>query len=267
MTTEIQQAPRHELFVSIEKRQQAIVDACSDSVQFTSLFTSLQKASTANPKILRCSPASVMDCMLCCAKLGIDPNGEHNGAWLIPYGNTLKVMIGYNGYIDLITRSSDWFSVSAENVYHGEHFEAHAGTRNEIIHQIDIDKRDNPSMVIASYAMARGPGGACQWIVCDKADLQKSYNASKKKDMWNGFNRPEMTKKTAVRKLAKYMVLDRIGREATAVYDDVHGYAQRQPVSGENEDLRKELGDLLGGKPAEDGFADEVSELMERGER
>lgn len=234
------------LFVSVEMRQDAIEKACTNSVQYTALFASLQKACTDNPKILQCSPASVMDCMLACAMVGINPSGQHNSAWFIPYGSTCKLMIGFNGYIDLITRSSDWHSITAECVYAGEKFEAWGGTRNEIIHQIDIHKRGRITDIVGTYAIARGPNGAMQSVVLDKTDIQKAYQSSKNKAMWDGLNRPEMVKKTAIRKLAKYMVLDRAGQFGVALMDDTQGYEHRQVVSGDNQDLENDLKGLVG---------------------
>lgn len=242
-----QQRPLPPLLVSIEKRSEAIQQACSSSVQYINLYTSLQKAIADSPKILNCSAASVMDCMMACAKLGIDPSGEHNSAWFIPYKDTLKLMIGYNGYIDLITRSSQWTSVSAEVVYKDEHFEAHAGSRNELVHTIDISKRDNPVMIVAAYAIANGPNGAHQWSVLDRMGINRAYQASKRKNLWDGFARPEMIKKSAVRALSKYMVLDALGKYAVAVTDEAHetGFSSVRP-SGDVDDLRKGLKAFVG---------------------
>ena len=251
MNNEIQAPPTPPLLVKVEDKMEAIQNACSDSVTATALFSALQKSCTNTPKLLQCTPATVMDSMLACAMIGIIPNGQHNSAWLIPYGKECKVMIGYNGYIDLITRSSDWHSVSAELVYEGERFEVHAGTRNEIIHDIDITKRGNVRDIVATYAIARGPNGAVQREVLDKSDIQKAYASSKNKSLWDGVNRGEMTKKTAVRKLAKYMVLDRVGQYGVAIADDAHGYKYVENVSGSVDDLKNDLEALTGGPAPE----------------
>ncbi len=255
MTTEIQKTgpQKAPLIVSVESRREAIENACSNSIEYTALISSLQKAVTQTPKILQCSPASVMDCLLACAMIGMNPNGEHNSAWLIPYGQACKLMIGYNGYIDLITRSSDWHSITAECVYKDEPFDVHGGTRNEIIHTIDIHKREHVRDIVGTYAIARGPNGAMQSVVLSNADIQKSYQASKNKQMWDGLNRPEMVKKTAIRKLAKYMVLDRIGRYAVAIMDDTHGYESNHTATGNHSDLENDLKGLVGGVDPETG--------------
>lgn len=237
--------PPPPLLMKIEKRHEIIREACTSSVQYGMLFTSLQKAVAENPKILNCSPTSVLDAMLAAAKLGIDPNGEHNSAWFIPYGQDLKLMIGFNGYIDLITRSSTWHSVTAECVYHGEAFEVHGGTRNEIIHGLDISKRDKPDQIVGAYAIANGPGGAHQFAVLDRAAINRSQGASKNKRLWQGHERPEMVKKTAVRMLAKQMVLDRIGKFAVAVADDAHGFRMGGTATGDPDDLRASVGAML----------------------
>lgn len=247
-TTQPPAPQEHPMFTSIMQREASIMDACSGSVEHKAIIAATKKACQDQPKLLNATPASMLNCVMSCAMLGIIPNGLHNSAWLIPYGREAKLMIGYNGYIDLITRSSSWDSVEARLVYEGEHFEVHAGTRNEIIHIEDITKRGDVRKIIAAYAVARGPNGAIQWEVCTKQDIQKAYNASKNKSLWDGDNRPEMTKKTAVRKLAKYMVLDRLGQYGVAVVDDTHGYKHVQNVSGEPQDLEDGLRGLVTGE-------------------
>jgi recombination protein RecT len=248
-SNEIRQIEQPPLLISIEKRQQSIVDACSDSIQYSSLLSSLQKSITKDSRILACTPVSVLDAMLACAKLGIDPSGEHNTGWFIRYGSELKLMIGYNGYIDLITRSGKYQQVEAEVVYEGEKYEVHRGTRNEIIHEIDFDIRNNPeSKITSSYAVARG-NGCNQFVALSRTDIDIARSASKNKSLWEK-HRAEMCKKTSVRNLAKWMVLDSIGRYASAISDEGDGYehgnrrVSNEAQSASVDDLRKRIGSI-----------------------
>lgn len=254
MNNDIQKSepPKSRIIAAVEERLDSIREACTKNINEIQLLSSFKKACTDKPSLRDSTEASVMNCMLACATLGLNPNGEHNSGWLIPYKNRkkniieCKLRIGYNGYIDLITRSSDWFSVTAECVYEGERFEALGGTENTIHHTIDITKRADPKKIVAVYAIARGPNGAVQWVVLDKADLNKSRSASQNKDMWDGADYPEMAKKSGIRKLSKYMVLDRLGRLAVAIMDDTHGYNFNRPVSNNPQDLESELRDMVG---------------------
>lgn len=254
-TTELaeNQSNKPPLLISVEKRQQAIIDACSGSVEYISILSSLQKAITKDNRILQCNPSSVLDAMLACAKLGIDPSGEHNSGWFIRYGSDLKLMIGYNGFIDLITRSGRYSQVEAEVVYEGEVYEVHRGTRNEIIHSINPKVRNGTEgNIIGAYAVARGDTGVHQFVALSNCDIQSARSASKNANLWNK-HYPEMVKKTAVRNLAKWMVLDRIGQQATAISDDGDGYdfgrRQSSNPDGMNK-LQSRVHDLLD-KPSE----------------
>ena len=261
-STEIQQAPTHPVFIAVEQRMEIIQQACSNNIQFANLFTSLQKASASNPKILQCSKASVLDALMAAAKLGIDPSGEHNSAWFIPFKGKLTLMLGYNGYIDLITRSSTWHSVHAEVVYEGESFEVLGGTANEIRHTPDLAIRNDLQgrKIIGAYAIANGPGGACQFAVLDKPAIMRAYQASKNKMLWDGSTRPEMVKKTAVRALAKMMVLDRIGKFATAISDDGDGYEMRAaPATAQ--DVQSQIVEMLEIDPDTNEHVPPASEL------
>lgn len=275
--TEIVAAPpKAPLLVSMERREQAISDACSDSgVRYINLMTSLQKAVSKDSKILQCTPASVLDSLMACAKLGIDPSGEHNSGWFIRYGSELKLMIGYNGFIDLITRSGQYTQVEAEVVFKGEEFKVHRGTRNEIIHEFDLDCRSAPSnMIVACYAFARGPSGS-QFVALTLQDINRARGASKNKSLWDK-HYPEMVKKSAVRNLAKWMVLDRIGKEAVAISDDADGYDFKERPTGVVSDLRDSVGRFINEKaeapenepepPTKDAIpfdADEIGRLMD----
>lgn len=252
---EIQKANKAPLLVSMEKRQGAIQEACaSGSVAFIDIMSSLQKAILKDNRIAGCDPASVCDAMMACAKLGIDPSGEHNNGWFICYKNELKLMIGYGGYIDLITRSGQYNQIDTEVVYAGEAFEAHRGSRNEIIHEISNEIRNKQTQgnyqVASAYAIARGPSGLLQFMTINKHDIEAARNASKAggEGPWK-YRYTEMVKKTAVRALAKWMVLDRLGQEATAISDEGDGFSYRKGVqnaAGGHEALENMMRDDLG---------------------
>lgn len=269
-----QKRTRPPLLEKIETRAANIAAACSDTIEYETIMSSLEKAIAADTQILNCTPASVVGAMIASAKLGIDPSGEHNSGWFIRYGKELKLMIGYNGYIDLITRSGVYTHIVAEVVYDGEIYEAHAGTRGEIVHEINPKIRNEAGehLIVGAYAVAFSPAGAHQFVTVSKRDIEASRSASKSKTGPWKQRYAEMVKKTAVRSLAKWMVLDRIGQEATAISDDGDGFDYRRPVRNDAQSRESFAGSIkeLAGEPEQtepqepDGFVDEIAAEMDK---
>ena len=66
-------------------------------------------ATMKNPKLLECTPESLMNALLVCSQAGLEPDGRL--AHLIPYGNVVQVIFDYKGLVTLALRNG------AETVY------------------------------------------------------------------------------------------------------------------------------------------------------
>ncbi len=91
-------------------------------------------AISKNPALLRCTPGSIIRSVVEAAEIGLEPTGSLNRAWLVPYENKdtkkqeAQLMIGYQGYADLMRDSGKVTRVVAEVVYDGDHFKVVKGT-------------------------------------------------------------------------------------------------------------------------------------------
>lgn len=153
------------------------------------------------PKLGDCTPESVIQCMLACSSLGLEPDGRR--AHLIPYGNVCTLIVDYKGIVELAKRSGDVSGVFAQVVCENDSFEWENG---EVKHQIDW-KRERGTMY-AAYATITFKDGSKQTDVMTKAEIDAIRKRSKAGNSgpWvTDYN--EMAKKTVFRRASKWITL------------------------------------------------------------
>ena len=163
-----------------------------------------------NPRLLECTPQSLMGAIIQSAQLGLEPDDLRGEAYLVPFRNNKKgtidvqLIAGFKGLMDLARRSGKITAIYAEVVHVKDTFSYRLGTE-QFLHHIKSDDM-NPGEVIKVYALARFPNNQCQFIVLSLADVEKSRQRSKAKDSgpWET-DFEAMAKKTALRQLCKYL--------------------------------------------------------------
>lgn len=158
-------------------------------------------ATSRTPKLMECTPASMMKCLLDLSAMGLEPDNRR--AYLIPYGKEATLIVSYMGLIELIRRSGDVTSIRAETVCENDEFSWENG---QVDHRIDWRKPRGE--VQAVYAEAVMKSGEKQTAVMTKDEVEGIRKRSKA-----GSSGPwvsdwsEMAKKTAVRRLSKMLPL------------------------------------------------------------
>ena len=163
-----------------------------------------------NPRLLDCTPQSLMGAIIQSAQLGLEPDDLRGEAYLVPFRNNKKgtidvqLIAGFKGLMDLARRSGKITAIYAEVVHVKDTFSYRLGT-DQFLHHIKSDDM-NPGEVIKVYALARFPNNQCQFLVLSLADVEKSRQRSKAKDSgpWET-DFEAMAKKTALRQLCKYL--------------------------------------------------------------
>lgn len=170
-------------------------------------FTSIRQ----NPRLLECTPQSLLAAVMQSAQLGLEPDGILGHAYLVPYRNNqsgttdAQFQVGYKGLISLARRSGEVRSICAHVVYAADKFEFAYGLHEKLEH---VPAMGDRGKAIAVYAIAHFKDGGYAFEVMFNADIEKIRLKSKAKDSgpWKDFTE-EMWRKTAVRKLAKYLPL------------------------------------------------------------
>jgi recombination protein RecT len=153
------------------------------------------------PKLLDCTSESVIQCMLNCSALGLEPDGRR--AHLIPYGNVCTLIVDYKGIVELAKRSGDVSNVFVQVVCENDSFQWENG---EVKHLIDF-KRERGTMY-AAYATITFKDGSKQTDVMTKHEvdaIRKRSKAGNSGPWVTDYN--EMAKKTVFRRASKWITL------------------------------------------------------------
>ena len=178
------------------------------------------------PKLAQCDTKSVLASVMQCAQLGLEPGGVLGHAYMIPYKTTCQVIIGYKGLIDLARRSGEIISISARVVHKEDHFEYSYGLKDKLEHTPAHGDRGEPIYV---YAVASLRGGGHAYEVMTVEDVNKIRDNVRylgKDSPWKTYW-GEMARKTAIRRLFKYLPVSIIPREA---HDILHSEDERFAV-------------------------------------
>lgn len=165
-------------------------------------------------KLQKCSPQSLVAAIVEASSLGleIDVRGQ---AYLVPYGTTVTLIPGYKGLMDLAYRSGRVANIYAETVYENDDFVYELGLAPKLTHKPNLDERGK---LRAVYAVARLKDADPVFVVLGKKDVEKVRKASKASDSgpWQSWEE-EMWKKTAIRRLCKYLPLSPEMQRAVAI--------------------------------------------------
>lgn len=179
------------------------------------------------PKLQECTPESFMKCLLDLSAMGLEPDGRR--AHLIPYGKEATLVIDYKGLVELVRRSGDVAKIHADVVCENDTFEHSMGEVKT--HTYDLRKPRGEAY--AAYAQVTLKDGSVQAEIMSKADVEKIRNKSRAgqsgpwKDHWE-----EMAKKTAFRRLTKWLTLSPEIQDRIAVAD-AHEFAGMRNVTPE----------------------------------
>lgn len=171
---------------------------------------------TKNPKLLECTPTSVLGCVLTSAQLGLKPDGVTGEAYLIPFFNNgrgvseAQFIPGYRGLSQLAYRSGLVKRFQPRAVMEGDDFDYAMGTTEYIRHK-QHHKSEKPIFFYAVLEMVNS--GVAFDVMSDKQVLNVRNKHSKNwasdvkykreaKSLWT-VHYDIMGMKTVIRKLSK----------------------------------------------------------------
>jgi recombination protein RecT len=172
-------------------------------------------ALTRTPKLADCTQESLMKCLLDLSAFGLEPDGRR--AHLIPYKDQCTLVIDWKGLAELAMRSGIIAKLHADIVCENDVFSYNLGeiTRHE------IDFRKPRGDMYAAYALAQTKTGEVFVAVLSKDEIDAVRKRSR-----SGSSGPwvtdyaEMAKKTAFRRLSKWLPLSAEFRDAQELDDE-----------------------------------------------
>lgn len=174
------------------------------------------------PDLARCTQESFFLAMLNLSQLGIEPDGRR--AHLIPYRNNkagtyeCQLIVDYKGLVELAMRSGAIRKIHADVVCENDVFRFDLGE----VRTHQIGWKQPRGDVYAAYALAETKDGAVMCEVLSKDEIEAIRARSRAKNAgpwvtdWN-----EMAKKTAFRRLSKWLPLSPEYRDALDMDADV----------------------------------------------
>jgi len=156
------------------------------------------------PQLQKCSPASLVGAIVEASSLGleIDTRGL---AYLVPYKDTVTLILGYKGLMDLAYRSGRVANIYAETVCENDEFTFELGLTPKLTHRPNLEERGRMRAV---YAVAKLKDADPVFVVLGRSEINKIRKASRAASSgpWVQWEE-EMWKKTAIRRLCKYLPL------------------------------------------------------------
>ncbi len=194
------------------KREQ-ILDLFAGDEAIVDRMRTLTLHALSEPKLLeklrQADPLSVLDAIRQSAALGLMPIPALAEGYFVPYWNSdkrkfdLQFQPGYQGIAKLVLNSGRVLDVDAGVAYANDIFEYEEGSSPFVRHVRALKDRGER---IATYAVARLPGGIAKVRVLDVATIEQHRKASKAAGSgpWVEWY-DAMAMKTALRDLCKYL--------------------------------------------------------------
>jgi recombination protein RecT len=219
--------PKEQIAYLLRQKAGEIAKMLPKHLNAERLMKVAQIAATTTPALAKCDVASLVGAIGQCAQMGLEPNTVLGHAYLVPFNtkrkdangnerwvNSVQVIIGYKGLIDLARRSGQIVSIAAHEVCEADRFELVYGLDEKLNHTPSMGDRGE---VIGFYSVAKlKDGGHCFEFMSRRQveeirEASQGYQQAKKYKKeaahpW-GAHFVEMGRKTVIRRLAKYLPL------------------------------------------------------------
>jgi recombination protein RecT len=215
----------------LKQHQGRLKSIAPAGVDVTRFSAALMSEVRTNPKLAECSPLSVLGAFVKSTQLGLEPGSTLGQCYFVPYKGECSLQIGYRGMIELAYRSGKVASITARTVHANDLFEWELGTDERITHKPASGDRGT---LVAVYAMAKLTTGGVHFEVLDLAEIEKAKRASKSSGFgpWKD-HFEEMAKKTAIRRLFKYLPVGTELSRAVALDEKAESGRQQNEIEAE----------------------------------
>jgi recombination protein RecT len=220
--------PKEQIAYLLNQKKGELAKMLPRTLSIERLLKVAQIAATTTPTLAKCDVASLVGAIGQCAQMGLEPNTVLGHAYLVPFNtkrkdpetgqerwvNSVQVIIGYKGLIDLARRSGQIVSIAAHEVCENDHFELVYGIDEKLNHTPAMGDRGR---VIGFYAVAKLKDGGYSFEFMSTRQVEEIRENSQGFQQAKRYNKEashpwtvhfvEMGRKTVIRRLAKYLPL------------------------------------------------------------
>lgn len=203
-------------------RKDEFAEALAGRIDADVFLRVAHQAVTKNPKLLECSPGSLLMALNESASLGLLPTGVLGEAYLVPQRNKGEWQVefrpGFRGLVTLCRRSGGVKNIIPATIYENDHYEIRLGSERQLIHTPTLDE-DKRGKAIIYYAIARMPDGSTEFWMKTAQGVERIRRRSRTPDdgPWKT-DYEAMAWKSVIREFVKYLPMDthEIGRALDA---------------------------------------------------
>lgn len=229
-----------------KKRKSAMERASLGMIDIRRLQVLMLHSVERKPELLNCSLPSIISSIMLAANIGLEPDDAVGSCYLVPFGTTCQLIIGYRGLVTLARRSEQIIKIEACIRYQKDHFVRHQGHEPRIEHiPFDETPEDaDPGPVLGAYAIAWFTDGTTQHEYMSLRELNKIKSSSKAKrddSPWKSWEE-EMQKKSVIKRLCKKLPLTI--QMATAI--EKENAVETGEIKDDSEYLNADFTDLSG---------------------
>lgn len=221
-STELVKRKAASIATLLEKNKNQLLAALPKHIQPDRMIRVTMTTLRRTPKLLSCTPESLIGSILQAAQLGLEIGGLGH-AYLVPYKKECTLIVGYKGLIDLARRSGQISAIYSHCVYEGDDFQYLLGLKPDIHHARGTDWDPLAwDAITHAYAVATFRQGGEQFDVMARAELDAIRQRSRARDQgpWVT-DLPEMYKKTVLRRLCKMLPSSVELQQAVAIDEQV----------------------------------------------
>lgn len=181
-------------------------------------MTTIQK----NPKLEECDVKSLLGSIMAASQVGLEVDDILGQAYLVPFWDTknkrfaAQLQIGYKGFLDLARRSGQVTNIVSQVVYANDLFDFEYGFDEKLRHKPATNNRGG-AMYVYAYANLKDGGRVFEVLTLDDVEKARMSSSSQKDfntkqisktpiGIWKD-HYEAMARKTAIRRLAKYLPL------------------------------------------------------------
>lgn len=235
-----QPEPRLPFAADLERNRSQIAAALPAHITPDKFIRTVLTAVTQTPDLLQVDRRTLFNAAVKCATDGLIPDGreaalvvfnvkDKNGSGWVKSAQYMPMV---RGLIKLARQSGEISTLSANIVYENDEWDYVLGDEERLTHRPNMTgERGEPKLV---YATVTFKDGSRQREVLTMADVAKARSVSKSKDggPWTQWF-DEMAKKTAIRRLLKYVSLsaDVERFERAAQRDEESDFLQQKRVA------------------------------------
>lgn len=145
-------------------------------MEATMLIRDAMTAIRRTPKLAECEPATILGGLMTCAQLGLRVSTPLGQAWILPFWNKrtnqreAQLIVGYQGYVELVHRSGRGDSLQAREVRAADVFEFEYGLNDALRHVPGDGDRGEAR---AFYAIVKYKGGGYTFDVMSRAEVER----------------------------------------------------------------------------------------------